>query len=55
MPPIVEYSILLDNLEEEIPKERTLVKLEKYFNLTEEKAKQYYEKFTSGEQNIISV
>ena len=48
-------ALILDNLEEEIPKERTLVKLEKYFNLTEEKAKQYYEKFTSGEQNIISV
>ena len=41
-------ALILDNLEEGIPKERTLVKLQKYFNLTEEKAKQYYEKFTSG-------
>ena len=48
-------ALILDNLEEEIPKERTLVKLQKYFNLTEEKAKQHYEKFTSGEQNIITV
>ena len=42
-------ALILDNLENEIPKERILVKLQKYFNLTEEKAKWYYERFVSGE------
>ena len=41
-------ALILDNLEEKIAKERILVKLQKYFDLTEEKAKQYYERFTSG-------
>ena len=42
-------ALILDNLENEIPKERILVKLQKYFSLTEEKAKWYYERFVSGE------
>lgn len=41
-------ALILDNLEEKIAKERILVKLQKYFDLTEEKAKQYYERFASG-------
>ena len=38
----------MNELEEEIAKERILVKLQKYFDLTEEKARQYYERFASG-------
>ena len=34
-----------DNLEEKIPKERSLEKLQKHFQLTEEKAIEYYERF----------
>ena len=41
-------ALILDNLEEKIAKERIFVKLQKYFDLTEEKAKQYYERFASG-------
>ena len=37
-------ALILDNLEEKIAKERILVKLQKYFDLTEEKAMQYYDK-----------
>ena len=47
--------LILNNLAEKIPRERTLITLQMYYNLTEEKAKYYYEKFTSEEQNIISV
>ena len=41
-------AVILDNLEEQIPKERILMKLQKHFNLTEEKSKKYYEKFASA-------
>lgn len=37
--------LVLDNLEEQIPEERILVKLQRYYNLTEEKAKEYYDRF----------
>ena len=30
--------LILNNLAEQIPKERTLINLQKYYNLTEEKA-----------------
>ena len=36
--------LILNNLAEQIPKERTLINLQKYYNLTEEKAMQYYDK-----------
>ena len=38
-------AIILDNLEECIPKEKILIKLQKRFNLTEEQAKRYYQQF----------
>lgn len=43
--------LVQDNLEEQIPKERILIKLQKHYNLTEEKAVQYYEKYASGAQD----
>ena len=36
---------VLDNLEEKVPEERILAKLQKRYNLTEEKAKEYYDRF----------
>ncbi len=42
-------AVILDNLEEQIPKERILMKLQKRFHLTEEKSKKYYEKFAVRE------
>ena len=41
--------LILDNLEEEIPKSKILVKLQKRFELTEQKARQYYEKYALKE------
>lgn len=38
-------AIILDNLEENIPKEKILIKLQKRFNLTEEQSEQYYQRF----------
>lgn len=38
-------AFIQDNIEENIPKERILQKLVKRFNLTEEKAREYYDKF----------
>ncbi len=40
-------TLILSNLEERIPRERILANLQKYYNLTEEKARQYYEKFAA--------
>ena len=40
--------LIQDNLEEQIPKERILIKLQKHYNLTEEKARKYYERYASG-------
>ncbi len=37
--------LVLDNLEEKVPKERILAKLQRRYHLTEEKAKEYYERF----------
>ena len=37
--------LVLDNLEEQIPEERILAKLQRRYNLTEEKAKEYYDRF----------
>ena len=39
-------AVIRDNLEEQIPKERILLKLQRHFNLTEEKAALYYEKYS---------
>jgi len=33
---------ILDNLEENVPKEKTIIKLQKFFNLAKEDAEQYY-------------
>ena len=38
-------AVILDNLEEQIPRERIVMKLQKRFHLTEEKSEQYYERF----------
>ncbi len=38
-------AVILDNLEEQIPREQILMKLQKHFNLTEEKSQKYYEKY----------
>ena len=37
--------LVLDNLEEQVPEERILAKLQRRYNLTEEKAKEYYDRF----------
>lgn len=37
--------LVLDNLEEKIPEERILAKLQRRYHLTEEKAKEYYDRF----------
>lgn len=39
-------ALILDNLEEKIPGERIIAKLQHRFNLTREAAEQYYEKFS---------
>lgn len=39
-------AIILDNLEENIPKEKILIKLQKRFDLTEEQSEQYYQRFS---------
>lgn len=36
-------ALIADNLEEQVPKERIILKLQKHFSLTREKAEQYYE------------
>ena len=41
-------AFILDNLEEQIPKERILSKLERRFSLTLEQAKEYFEKYAEG-------
>lgn len=38
-------TLILDNLDEQIPKERIILKLQKHFVLTEEKSTRYYEKY----------
>lgn len=38
--------LILDNLEEGFPKQKILQKLQRRFDLTEEQAEQYFEKFT---------
>ena len=42
-------ALILDNLEEGIPSTRIILKLQKYFDLTEEKARAYYEKYAVEE------
>lgn len=36
-----------DHLEENIPKERSIIKLQKYFGITLEKAEQFYKKYAT--------
>ncbi len=40
--------LIEDNLEEQIPKERSLEKLQKRFQLTKEKAEEYYDRFAGN-------
>ena len=39
-------ALILDNQEEQIPRERIILKLRKHFSLTKEKAEQYYQEFS---------
>ena len=43
-------TMIQDNLEGQIPKERIIIKLQKRFDLTKEKSEEYYEKFS---QDIV--
>ena len=43
-------AFILDNLEENVPKERILSKLERRFSLTPEQAEEYFEKYGREEQ-----
>ena len=45
-------ALILDNLEEGIPMEKILTKLQKRFDLTEEKAEAYYRKFAQEEMLV---
>lgn len=45
-------ALILDNLEEKTPMEKILAKLQKRFNLTEEKAEEYYRKFAQEETPV---
>ena len=38
--------LIADNIEEGIPGEKTIAKLQKHYHLTGDEAKQYYEKFS---------
>ena len=38
---------ILSSLEDNIPKERTLAKLQRHYHITKEKAEQYYREFTA--------
>ncbi|MDE6937317.1 MAG: hypothetical protein K2P28_03965, partial [Lachnospiraceae bacterium] len=38
------HAMILDYLEEQIPKERIIIKLQKRFDFTKEKAEEYYKK-----------
>lgn len=42
-------ALILDNLEEDVPRERILMKLEKRFDLTQEQAMRYFEEVTQSE------
>ncbi|HBA49317.1 MAG TPA: hypothetical protein DCZ91_16295 [Lachnospiraceae bacterium] len=42
-------ALVMDNLEEHIPVERIIEKLQRHFNLSRESAQMYYEKFTQEE------
>lgn len=43
-------ALILDNIEEHMPSEKILKKLQKRFNLTEERAQEYYKKFATEEE-----
>ena len=38
---------VLDDIDEHVTRERSIIKLQKYFKLTEEEAEQYYDMFAS--------
>ena len=40
---------ITDNIEESVPKEKTIIKLQKHYQLTEKEADQYYEKYSKME------
>ena len=45
------HAIILNSLEDNLSKEKISDKLQRYFSLTEEKAKNYYERFTRNDEN----
>ena len=40
---------ITDNIEESVTKEKTIIKLQKHYQLTEKEADQYYEKYSKME------
>ena len=42
------HAMILDYLEEQIPEERIIIKIQRYFNLTKEKAEEYYKKYAGN-------
>lgn len=42
--------MILDHLEEKVPREKSIAKLQKHFGLDEEEARRYYEKYGVGNQ-----
>ncbi len=40
---------ITDNIEESVTKEKTIIKLQKHYQLTEKEAEQYYEKYSKME------
>lgn len=41
--------LIIDGLEDQLPKKRILLKLQRYFSLTEEQAEEYFDRFSSQE------
>lgn len=40
-------ALVLDNIEDNIPKERSIAKIQKWFAITKEEAESYYERFST--------
>ena len=41
-------ALIIDNLEEKMPRDRIIEKLIRHFSLTEEKAEEYFEKYVNN-------
>lgn len=40
--------LIADHIEEGVPKEKTITKLQKHYHLTKKEAEQYYEKYSKS-------